>query len=1176
MYCQSVGIKQLPVINQGPQKVSRGLPKTRCIIVSSTTRTDLGSWDMAQDSVDMEEEETLPPSGDIEQELVPPGGDVEHEVAAPSVDIEHEVAPPSGDIEQEVVPPGGDVEHEVAPPGGDSEHEVAPPSGDIEHEVAPPSGDMEEEETLPPGGDIEQEVLPPGGDIEQEMVQPGGDIEAEVAPPGEEEYQGLPASRHLVPDAHSAPAIPLVVSEQAEEDTVPNTTQADQTHLVSRLCEEPNSLSIYMRHIIEQEGINVSENLTISTSEGEREAQDEDAEQQPLNLLSQISGGEISLHERTDFNQYHNMRLIMDSTLGQSFIGGQTHPAERLYLMERNFNIEQIVTIWEMPDIYQRDQLLSSFCENSTYRPNIVQRGGYLALLRTLSNLDAVISQMPQELHDAVEGVLLNNQDLLEPSNGHFEYGHEYVCVHQYNQRTLRCRLPNGHFNFIRKTYYFTEWSKEQMIVPFLCGTSVVKPLGLTWGQGKVHVFLPVIEGETLTDLLKRVDRGLTPPEVILLTYELLNILSIFQAHNCLHRNITPDNVIISCSNMRVNLVGLGAMCRQQNALSWIPPNLSLYSAPELARGEDHTGSVDQYSSACIMISALTRRIPFFEVNGTQRTRQNYLFRIGQGLYPPPVDDLGLGLGNCLLRLLKAMIRSEGEILPTYFWNTGRRPRWKNSYFQPSPPTMADITRRLIAVYPQQPNLNIPSEEILSSACEVSEVTEEQETTAVRKYDRGNSQNDSGQFTSTSNEFCTVVVKEDGVEVVTLSLPWNTLTRRVYSQLSEQIKITGKYVLLYNGQIVRFDTLLNDLPQTHLSMPVHLRLRREDRVEEPGPDDSGSRSNQRSGSRTVVEGAAYNGDDHVVYDDSVQACDLPSMAGESDSQCDAPEGDRTQRRVPSTLAFTGAFDGAKTLFVGQADSQRRNRSRGTYTFEDATNDEDDKDDIAATAISHQEYRLDEEDDEGDRLQEEAEEGREEVSPGDNSDVLDEEESPTTDEANDVEHENEACDEDAEGRANSRSTNMERLMSSEEQEDTLSDGAGGSEKDGEDVGRNSEDDESVCGDSQTSSDEIFSEDEEADDEKGGYVAGHPSRNQQRVSVEPEASDFDPDVNVENNVDSEVNVNGSVSHGSDDDEESDSGLTGDAPDSSSFSEVGVTVTNEASTPMSEECGSLEDED
>lgn len=335
-----------------------------------------------------------------------------------------------------------------------------------------------------------------------------------------------------------------------------------------------------------------------------------------------------------------------------------------------------------------------------------------------------------------------------------------------------------------------------------------------------------------------------------------------------------------------------------------------------------------------------------------------------------------------------------------------------------------------------------------------------------------------------------------------------------------QIKISGKYVLLYNGQIVMFDTLLHDLPQTHVSMPVYLRLQREDRVEVHEPDDSGS--------RTVVEGAAYNGDDHVVYDDPVQACDLPPTAAESDSQCDAsdcgaaPEGDRTPRRVPSTLAFTGALDGSKTLFVGQADSQRRNRSRGTCIFEDAQNEEDDKDGTAATAISDEVYRLNEENDEGDKLQEEAEEGREEVSPGDNSDEVDEEESPSTD-----------------------------------------------------VGRNSEDDESVCGDSQTSSDEIFSEDEEADDEKGGYVAGHPSRIQQRVSVEPEGSDFLPDVNVENDVDSEVNVNGSVSHGSDEDEESDSGLTGDAPDSSTFSEVGVTVTNEASTPMSEECGSLEDE-
>ncbi|XP_071108582.1 uncharacterized protein [Haliotis cracherodii] len=1030
--------------------------------------------------------EMVPPGGDIEEETGPPGGDIEDETGPPDGDIEDETGPPGGDIEEETGPPGGDIEEETGPPGGDIEEETGPPGGDIEEETGPPGGDIEDE-AGPPGGDIEDEAGPPGGDIEDETGPPGGDIEAEVAPPGEEENQGRHTRRPPASDGHSDTAIPL-----AEEGTLLNSG--------SRLCEEPIS-SIYMRSIVEQAGINVSENLTISTSEGEREAQDaqdtpdEDAEQQlhqqPLNLLSQISG-EISLHERTDYNQYHNMRLIMESNFGQSGPVSHTLPAVDSYLSESIFNMQQIVAIWDMPHIYQRDQLLSSFQENSLYRPNIVQRGGFLVLLHTLNSINGVDTDNAHALRDHAEGVLLNNQSLLFPVNGHFRLGMEYISVNHYNLTTLRCRLPNSHSDFIRKTYYINEWCGEQMIVPYLCGNCVVQPLGLTWGHGMVHVFLPVIEEHTRADL---------------------------------------------------------------------------------------------YSAGCTMISALNEQFPFFDINGIQRTFQNYLFRIGQGDYPPATALRNIpGLGNFLLEILKAMIRSDaaeqrtaGEILRSF---RGREPSWSDSYFQTSP-TEPHAIGRLRAQFTQQPNLNIPSEEILSSACEVSEVTEEQETTAVRKYDHGNSQTDSGQFTSTSNEFCTVVVKEDGVEVVTLSLPWNALTSRVYSQLSEQINISGKYVLLYDGRIVMFDTLLLDLPQIHPSMPVHLRLRRDDRVEEHGPDDSGSRSNQRSGSRTVVEGAAYNGDDHVVYDDPVQACDLPPVAGESDNQCDAsdcglaPEGDRTQRRVPSTLALTGATDGSKTLFVGEADSQRRNRSRGTCTFEDATNDEDDKDGTAATAISEG-YRLDEEDDEGDKLQEEAEEGREKVSPGDNSDEVDEEESPSTDEANDVEQENEACDEDAEGRANSRPTNMERLMSSEEQEDTLCDGAGGSEKDGEDVGRNSEDDESVCGDSQTSSDENFSEDEEADDEKGGYVAGHPSRNQREISVEPEGSDFDQDVNVENNDDSELNVNGSVSHGSDEDEESDSGLTGDAPDSSSFSEVGVTVTNEASTPMSEESGSLEDED
>ncbi|XP_067649610.1 uncharacterized protein [Haliotis asinina] len=943
-------------------------------------------------------------------------------------------------------------------------------------------------------GDGSNEVSPPGD--ETDVLPAGDDVgnrNNEVAPPGEEENQGLHTSP---PDQPTS--IPVMVSEPAEEDTLQDLAPSHQQLPVT----ETNQLSLYMRSRVLEAGINVSDNVTVSTSEGQQaapESQDspeEDTEQlqgqQPLNLQSPHRG-EISLHaEQSVYNQYHNMRLIMESGFGQSNPVGHVPPTAAQYLSETNFNMEEIVSIWERTDnLCRRDQLLNLFIENSLYRPNIVQRGGYLALLHMLNDITGETYGDGYALRDVGHGVLLNNQEYLEPSNGHFRLGHEYFSVDG-NRQTLRCFVPSKDYYFIRKTYCVSEWCGEQMIVPFLCGcSSIVQPLGLTWSGREVQVFLPVIQGVSLTDVLSHRGCGLTEQEVIFLTYGMLQIVSSLQRSKCLHRNITPDNVIISRVDQCLYLVGNRGLCRLQNSLSTIPSNLSFFTAPELARGEEHP-TADLYSAGCTMISALNKKIPFFDINGIQRTRRNYQFQIGQGLYPPTVALSAIpGLDDFLRDVLIAMVTSNvaehsaEEILRHYFRNQGREPVWFNSFFEPSPPAVPDMRR---AEVQHQEHLNIPSEEILLSASDQVEVTTEEEPIVGGKSDDGNFPHDSGRYTSLTNEFCSVMVLEDGMEVCTLSLPWSEHASTVYRVIQAKMKMPQRYFLRHNGQILRFEKQLNELPETHPTMPLRLHLHRLSEI--------GSRSNQRSGSRTVIEGAAYNGDDHVVYDDSVQACKQSFMTGESDEQ------------------FTP--------------------------------------------------REDDEHPEEDKLQEE-------VCPGDIGDEAENQGSDNTNEENadDLEQGNELLGEGGEDLSDFRSTNMEGQMSLEGQEDALID------ETGEDGGRNINDADSnasVCGDSLTCSEENSTEDEgDASNEEGEGVVGPSSRNEPRASVDPEDSDSETVDEVVRDVDSEVNG----SESDENDEGGDSGLTGDATETSSFSDVGVTVTNEASTPMSEECGSLEDD-
>ncbi|XP_046557020.1 uncharacterized protein LOC124266251 [Haliotis rubra] len=205
---------------------------------------------------------------------------------------------------------------------------------------------------------------------------------------------------------------------------------------------------------------------------------------------------------------------------------------------------------------------------------------------------------------------------------------------------------------------------------------------------------------------------------------------------------VSPDNVIISYVNQCLYLVGNGALCRLQNALPTIPSDLSLFTAPELARGEEHPRA-DLYSAGCTMISALNEQIPFFDINGIQRTWRNNLFRIGQGLYPPTEALNAIpGLDDCLKDVLIAMVTSgvagqstADEILRSHFRN--QAPLWSDSFFLPSPPAVPDMRRSAWLEVQHQEYPNIPSEEILLSASDQVEVTNEEETTVERKYDDG-------------------------------------------------------------------------------------------------------------------------------------------------------------------------------------------------------------------------------------------------------------------------------------------------------------------------------------------------------------------------------------------------------------------------------------------------------
>ena len=128
--------------------------------------------------------------------------------------------------------------------------------------------------------------------------------------------------------------------------------------------------------------------------------------------------------------------------------------------------------------------------------------------------------------------------------------------------------------------------------------------------RGLYYIVMELVEGITLKDYIQKKGR-LTPKEVISIGVQVCSAMEMAHSHNIIHRDIKPQNIMISKEG-KIKVTDFGiAKATSSNTISTNVMGSVHYTSPEQARGGYSDAKSDIYSLGITMYEMITGRLPF-------------------------------------------------------------------------------------------------------------------------------------------------------------------------------------------------------------------------------------------------------------------------------------------------------------------------------------------------------------------------------------------------------------------------------------------------------------------------------------------------------------------------------------------------------------------------------------
>ena len=186
-----------------------------------------------------------------------------------------------------------------------------------------------------------------------------------------------------------------------------------------------------------------------------------------------------------------------------------------------------------------------------------------------------------------------------------------YKAYDEESQRIVALKvLKDGHrgdMEFVRR------FEREAQAVLMLSHENIVRSYDVGEDDGVSYIVLEYVEGKTLKEIIKE-EGPLSPKTAVNYACQVLDALSHAHERGIIHRDVKPQNVIITPRG-KAKLTDFG-IARDAAATTRTFAGTNVigsvhYISPEQARGDNATAGSDIYSCAIMLYEMLTGSVPF-------------------------------------------------------------------------------------------------------------------------------------------------------------------------------------------------------------------------------------------------------------------------------------------------------------------------------------------------------------------------------------------------------------------------------------------------------------------------------------------------------------------------------------------------------------------------------------
>ncbi|MBQ1821498.1 MAG: serine/threonine protein kinase [Clostridia bacterium] len=186
-----------------------------------------------------------------------------------------------------------------------------------------------------------------------------------------------------------------------------------------------------------------------------------------------------------------------------------------------------------------------------------------------------------------------------------------YKAINMSNRRTVAVKVLKDEYK--DDAEFLRRFSREANAILTLSHENIVRAYGAGTHNGMPYLVMEYVEGRTLKDLIAQ--NGALPVRTAIgITCQILDALSAAHAHGIIHRDVKPQNVIVTDKG-RVKLADFG-IAREVKASTVTFSGQKVlgsvhYISPEQAKGSITTEQSDLYSAGICLYEMLTGIVPF-------------------------------------------------------------------------------------------------------------------------------------------------------------------------------------------------------------------------------------------------------------------------------------------------------------------------------------------------------------------------------------------------------------------------------------------------------------------------------------------------------------------------------------------------------------------------------------